>query len=429
MPLLAVLLLFATASFAALGQDDLQRQIDQLRAQIRELRAAPSSSPTSADIDSAIAAVRADADARSMYMAGNAAIQGGWADNKFFIRSADGNFSMSPCVFVQFRYNANTREDHKHDQSAQTDDGFELRRMKLSLEGHLFSPDFTYFFLIAIDRHTGDFVNEELSVRYHFAKNWSLWLGQYKENITQEQAVSAKKILAVDRSLMNELINQGESFVQGVQIEYDDLRDFRALLGFTDGYSSRNTNFRDPPVNPFNFGVNGRVVYKFFGDGSSSLDFTPLGNKRPMLAASAAFDFSQSGDANVIRHGADLHWENDVFTVFGGGLARYTSRGDGSDSYDWGLMTQAVFLINSSWDCFARYDFTHLDHPSVARGARNDYQEITVGVNCYFKSHFAKITADLLYFPNGAPTNLDGAAILASDQDQWVIRAQFQLVL
>lgn len=414
---------------ASAETNDLQRQIDELRAQIRELQSAPATPPTAADVDAAIAAVKSDADQRSALLGDSGAPLGGYIDNKFVIRSADGNFSLSPGIFVQFRYNTTIRQDQKNSGASQTDDGFELRRMKLSLDGNAFGPDLTYFFLIAIDRHTGEFVNEELSVRYRFHPNWAIRVGQYKENITQEQAVAAKKILGVDRSLMNELINQGESFVQGVQIEYDNARDFRAVAGITDGYSSRNTNFQDPPVNPFNFGVNGRAEYKFFGDWSAYQDFTPLGTKRDLLAASLAFDISQRGDTDVFRHGVDLHWENERLVLFAAGLGRFTSRGDGDDSYDWGVLGQAVYLINERWDCFARYNFTHLDDPAVPPGAHHDYQEITIGVNRYFKSHYAKITIDVGYLPNGAPTNLDGAGVLVSREDELLIRAQFQLVL
>lgn len=413
----------------AQDNQDLQRKIDDLRVQIRQLQSAPAWAPSSSDIDAAIAAVRADADQRSALLADSGVALGGYFDNKFVIRSADGNFSLSPGIFMQFRYNATIRQDQKNSGASQTDDGFEFRRMKFSLDGNAFTPNLTYFFLFAIDRHTGDFVNEELSVRYRFHPNWAIRVGQYKENITQEQAVVAKKILAVERSLMNELINQGESFVQGVQIEYDNAKDFRAVLGFTDGYSSRNTNFQDPPVNPFNFGVNGRVEYKFFGDWSAYQDFTPLGTKRDLLAASAAFDVSQSGDSDVFRHGVDLHWENDRLVLFAAGLGRYTCRGDADDSYDWGVLGQAVYLINERWDCFARYNFTHLDDPAVPPGAHHDYQEITIGVNRYFKSHYAKITIDVGYLPNGAPTNQDGAGVLVSREDEFLIRAQFQLVL
>ena len=56
--------------------------------------------------------------------------------------------------------------------------------------------------------------------------------------------------------------------------------------------------------------------------------------------------------------------------------------------------------------------------------------EIAAGVNYYYRSHNAKFTVDFLWLPNGTPVADSGGDILVSDdEEEFVLRAQFQLLL
>jgi hypothetical protein len=65
--------------------------------------------------------------------------------------------------------------------------------------------------------------------------------------------------------------------------------------------------------------------------------------------------------------------------------------------------------------------------------ADNDvYNEFTVGVNYFLgkdgsAGHRAKVTVDVVYLPDGAPSTQTGAGIFAADDDQFALRAQFTL--
>ena len=74
-------------------------------------------------------------------------------------------------------------------------------------------------------------------------------------------------------------------------------------------------------------------------------------------------------------------------------------------------------------------------HAIVAAQARSvgddQFHVIAGGVNYYIKAHAVKVTVDLSYLPNGTPVNADALGILDPDADtnQFVLRAQFQLLL
>lgn len=403
----------------------LQREIEDLRAQIRQLQLDRTASLSTADVNRTISQVIHDADRRSQLLVDSAGFLGGWQDDKFWIRSADGNYSLSPGIFFQFR-SVTTLNDH--DGADQSDNGFEVRRLKLSFEGTAISKKLYYNFLWGTDRKTGQLVNEEAYVRYSLTDHWNLKAGSYKEFIYHETGMSSRLKMAVDVSLPAQYLFNGDVYSQGVEAAYEG-QSLRAALGFSDGYGSVNTNFQDPPVNNFNFGVYGRANYKVFGDWRSYSDHTALGNKKDLLVIGAGADLSQSGDANLVRHAIDGLWETGPFAVFTSFIGRYNDPGNSDSRWDWGALGQVAYLFNAQWEIFGRYSYLALDS-NTATGKEDSFHELTLGVNYYLRKHSAKITVDVGYLPNGSPSDLDGIGVLANDGgNEIVIRGQFQLFL
>lgn len=410
---------------------ELLLQVQALRAEVAELKAS-SRAPayTAHDVDRAVASVFADSDRRSSLLSESGGFMGGYGDDKFTIRSADGNFSLSPGLWFQFRSVTNFNEGGKSSGRDQTENGLEVRRLKFSLDGNAGSKNLTYAFIWATDRKTGNLINEEAWVRWQLVERWAVKAGNYKEKIFQETATSPKRKLAVDVSLIGQALFGGDTFSQGIELGYDTGADgpFQSWLGVTDGYGSVNTNFQDPPANGFDFGVYGRAQYKLFGDWKSYLDQTARSNAKDLLVIGAGFDWSQNGDVNVMRHAADVQYEMGALGLFAAWVGKYTRRAAGDDSWDQGLLLQAGYLINPQWELFARYDYLRIDDaPGATSG---DYHELTGGVNYYLRGHALKITLDVGWLPNGSPANFDAIGILANDgASQVYVRAQFQLIL
>jgi hypothetical protein len=428
-------LLLGTAANAWADQNssaDLQKQIQELQAQVSELQAQRAIAPaySASDVNSVVDSVLKDAERRSQLLAdGGGGFLGGWENGKFTIRSADGNYSLSPGIWLQFRSVTNVNDRSGGEGGNNLDNGFELRRLKLSFEGNAITKDLTYGIVWATDRKNGNLVNEEAWARYAFADNWAVKVGQYKELIYQETATSSKRKLAVDVSLAGQILFGGDTYSQGIELDYGDHDEaLRALVGISDGYGSVNTNFQDPPANPFDFGVYGRVEYKLLGDWKSYTDATALGNKHDLLVIGAGGDWSQNGDQSIYRPAIDLQWETGPFGVFAGLIGRYTDSNSGSSTFDWGAVAQLGYLINSRWEIFGRYDLLKLDN--VAAGKEDTFHELTLGVNYYLKGHNAKVTFDGGWLPNGSPSNADAIGVLSNNgENEFYIRGQFQLVL
>lgn len=412
---------------------DLQKQVEQLQSQVKDLQSQRANPAFSAkDVDATVDSVLHDANLRSQLMAEAGGFNGGWMDDHFTIRSADGNYSMSPGIQFQFR-TTTTYNDKVNGGDANTDNGFEIHNLRLSFEGTAITKDLSYYF-VWNSFEGGSLVNEEAYVQYRFADNFSVKVGQYRELIYHEQAVHDKRQMAADRSLLNEVLNGGQSFVQGVDLLWDGGGNVHADVGFTDGYNSRNTNFQDPPSNPFDFGVHGRVEYLVFGkDFKGYNQFTSMGNKSgDFLVIGAGADWSQNGDFNVYHHNIDAQWNSGPWGVYVAYVGLYTDPGSGGNSsWDCGGLAQVSYLLNTQWEIFGRYDYLHVSADSpISHGTENTFHEIAVGVNYYLHGHNAKITVDAGWLPNGAPNNQSQIGVLANDgENEYYVRGQFQLVL
>jgi hypothetical protein len=435
---------------AAPSAQDLQAQIKQLQQQVADLQAKQQAASTAAT-DATVAAVMRDADRRSQLLA----VEGftaGYTDRGFVIRSADGDFLMHPYVQSQFRYVANYRDDFKPSGEGDSEDGFELRRVKFGFEGNLFGPNLDYTFQWQTDRHNGAVTPEDAWVRYRFADMWAVRAGQFKDPVAHEGLTSSMKLLAADRSYLDTVLFGSDDYIEGASLIYD-LNRLRAEVAFTNGFNSSNSNFVDPVGGigdtgfaannhrAYNFGVAGRAEYLFMGDAAKSwkeyTDFTALNNTTDMLVGGLGGNWSQSGDTDTIWQTVDVQWEPtaikglDAYAAYMGRYNHVVGDAASGSFYDWGWLVQAGYLINSRVEPFARADYLRLDEDFIASAVDNDIYELTVGMNYYLKGNNAKFTADLTYLPNGSPLDVDAIGVLAQPNNaaQWVARLQFQLVL
>jgi hypothetical protein len=156
-----------------------------------------------------------------------------------------------------------------------------------------------------------------------------------------------------------------------------------------------------------------------------------------MLVLGAGVDFTQNGDADLLTYTVDAQFETSKgLGLFAAVIGRSQTElnAAGADADDFGFLVQASQMLGTTWakaewEAFVRYDVTMLDEVRVAAPFEDEVHEFTVGVNGYFRGHASKVTLDFTYLPNGSPQNVDGAGILQSDDDQFLIRAQYQLLI
>jgi hypothetical protein len=456
----------AWARAAEPTQQELVDQITALRAKVEQLEArqgpqAPATQSATAapeGREATIDGVLRDADRRStpsfLQVSG---VTAGYVKNKFIIQDEAGMFVLNPNIQVQFRHVANFRSDNTADGSGEDtiESGFEVRRLKFAFEGSLFGPNLTYVFKWATDRTSGNPLLEDAWFRWSlgtafgdWGKDFALRVGQFKDPTFHEEINSSKRQLAVDRSLLNEVLAGGVTdFVQGVTLVWDDGpegRPLRAEVGFTDGINSDNTNFVDGgggaiygATNP-DWGAFARVEYLAMGGWKQYDDFSAMDNTEDMLVLGFGATYTENGQTtgggDTLIHTVDAQYEVGRLGLYGAYVGAYSeppTAGEGG-VYDWGFLAQAGYMLNKKWELFGRYDMTFLDDNRFSSADTEDtFPEATVGLNYYMKGHAAKLTIDGTWLPNGSPSNQTGIGILDpdNDEDQFMIRTQFQLLI
>ena len=79
----------------------------------------------------------------------------GHKDGSFYLGSEDGNFLFKPFAHLQFRDVTVRRQDFKPGGDDDTQNGFEVRRMRFGFVGNAFTPDLTYWFNWGTQRAAG----------------------------------------------------------------------------------------------------------------------------------------------------------------------------------------------------------------------------------------------------------------------------------
>jgi len=427
----------AGSAFAqdATSTADLKAQIDALQKKVNQIEAREASMPQQ---QQTISQVQADAANQ-----GSLQMVAGWDGKSFMIGSKDGKFTLSPTFQFQFRNSTNYRSDQKAGGGDDLQNGFELRRMKFGIQGNVFSKDLSYKFLWATNRNGGQLTLEEGWARYKFADQFYARVGQFKDPLARESMMSSVSLLSAERSYQTDIFYGGDNFVQGAALGWDDGGPLKAEVAFTDGANSYNNNFQDPPLPAgstasvdANFGVAGRVDYLVFGDPKALNNFSGEGVKEDTLGIGGGVDYTQgertgASTLSTVRYTADALWKLSSGWAFFGALnGQYVDVASGGNSTNIGGLGQVAYAVNENVEVFGRYGYVNFD--TVPGGASSDIHELTAGVNYYFFPKFAnncKFTLDCTYLPNGAPFADSGADILASNNDQVVVRAQFQLAL
>jgi hypothetical protein len=431
------------AAYAQQSQEptpaELRAQIEALQKQVQRIEANQQNEAQAA-AQQTKAEVMADAEKRSTVSGGK--LLGGYEDGKFILRAPDDSFSLSPGAQFQFRFTANSRDDDAVGEDFQ--DGFEVRRAKFNFGGNVINKDTTYNLQWETNENGGAVTLEEAWIRFKVKEDWHLRLGQVKDDVFHEETISSKRQLAVDRSLINELLAGGETdYVQGARIEWDATEALRLNAMIHDGYNSDNTPFSEDGgtsfvgVEPTEWGFSGRVEY--FARGADAKkqydDFSAMKNKSDLLVFGLGADYSIAGDSHALFHSADVQWENtNGLGVYGAviGLEREI---DGNDpagigsTYDWGFLVQAGYMLNERWEIFGRWDITFLDDELLTATDKDTINEFTIGFNRYINGHNAKFTLDASYLPDGSPSSEAGIGVLGTDDDSFILRGQFQLLL
>ena len=436
---------------------ELQQQVNELKGQVTQLqqRQAASSKEVAATIES----VLRDAEKRSQMLA--AGDSGAGYDNGFFIKS--GAFELRPGVLFQFSNVTDYRTNIGNGNDNQIENGFEVHRLELSLDGTAFTKDLTYRFMWNTGSNDGSFTLLDAYVNYMFCDQWGLTAGQQTANFTHENNLGDGKLLGTERSLLDAALGGYTNRIQGMGILYGNYNEKNPLNGLVmlhDGSNSLNSNylghFPNEPLadasqsgfgpHSFDFGVLARVEYKAMGKWANYGDFTAKDVKENLLVIGGAVNWDQGGDGDVFGFTADVQFKmNNGLALYAGGVYRNASKGitgTDQDQNDWGLILQASYLLNPAWELFGRASMVQYDNQiGTAPNNEDTFYEISVGVNYFLGNngsagHRAKVTVDLNWLINGSPLGAGSANGLglgyygdSNTDTELTLRGQFQLAL
>jgi len=456
MPLLG--LCAQTTQPAESPQQQLLDEVKALRAEVAELKAkqetqsAPAATtqpqPAAAATDATIERAGRDADGHTRFMDMEGLTAGYVRNQGFIIRSDDGNFLLHPWAYIQVRNATNYREKATATTS-DTENGFELSRMKFILDGNVISPDLTYQMVWATSDTTGNLGLQDAWVRYHIPNTpFAVRGGQIRDPFDHEQIIFGTRTLTPERSIVNNILAAGEGIVKGASVAYgyDTNSPVRTEIAFTSGERNFDTTFQGFPTNPASWGAAGRVEWKLMGDWQAYNQFTALDIKHPLLVLGAGVDYTEAGDTGALLHVVDAQFDAacglSLYCAYLGDYTRhnggapgtnggFTGPGPFADTYDSSLRVLAGWVIDRHWEPFVRYEYLHFDSRQLpATAAHTIIQDVTLGFNYYFYGQRAKFSAAASYLPNGSPISSSLNDLLPSHGgNEVIVQVQFQLIL
>ena len=423
------------------GQQDLLQRVDDLQSQVTDLRSklnqvAPTTQPESQP-------VQTDIHQAPAFNAGYS------LDKGFYIRTGDGNFLLHPWAFVQMRDAYSYRSistSNVHDGQ----NGLEIPRAKIILDGNIFSRDLTYQLIWATTTNdsTGGLDLQDAWGRYHLPGTiFAFEGGNIRDPVDHEQLLFATKSLGPERSIVNNVLLNGDDIVKGAQLSagYDTPGMVRGEIAFTGGERNLGTTFQNYPTNPANWGSAGRVEWKLFGDWDDYAQFTSLDNKHPLLVLGGGADYSEGGGTSGLTHVLDVQYNlPDGLSLYAAYLGRYVNNNGGppttnghpataaspvADTYDATARFTCAYVFQKHFEPFFRYEYLHFDPREFSAPTNYDISDITLGANYYFYGQRVKASFDASYLPQGAPfANTLGDVLTSHRGHEVILQTQVQLI-
>ncbi len=399
------------------------------------------------EIRSMVADVLADADTRASLLEGGQVA--GW-DKGFKIGSPDGNFMLQIGGYMQVRFGYNHRDNSSDDDRW----GFDLRRAKITLKGHVIDPSWTYSIQGAFGRDTRpyltgvavDFDEEDVTtssssisgpmelddayIQKNLGGGWYVRFGQFKLPFLHEELVSSTRQIGLERSLINAAFTLNRS--QGVRVQYD-ADNYRVYGAYSDGAGLKNTSFLTYDTE---YAFTGRGEWLVAGDWKQFDDLTSWRGEEFGLLVGGAIHYQRGEFGTAATETDTLSWTLDASAEFGGfGLfAAIVGRHLDFNSAGMADLDQIGFVIEGSvfladdLDLYGRFEWGDDD---IA--GNDELAIVTVGVNKYFNKHQLKWSTDIgLAFDEVEATWASSSAGWQTDTDgadnQIVVRSQFQLL-
>ena len=419
-----------------------QQEIDRLREEIRDYRGLDRRHAIDQDrlgeIRSLVVDVIADAERRTSFQ--EADRMSDWRQG-FRIGSRDDSFRLEAAGQLQVRYVLNRVRNGEPEYL----NGFENRRTRLNLRGHVMDPRWTYRIRTTFSARNGRANVDEAWIARDLGDGWEFKVGQFKPPFLREQLVPDSRLLGAERSVVSLNFDQARS--QGMQLSWTGESD--RFAGWT-GDGLPGPAFGVARANGFNtswtesnawYSVVARGEHRLAGSWEQLDGFnSPRGSEFAAMAGlSGLIQRARESaigvnDAMVGAVTADLTLAFSGASIFASGVWAHETVPGGSSSNPWGVTVQGGVFVLEDVELFGLYEYLLYDptrRTGFTEGGR--YNGVTVGGN-WFLNPATRLTLD---WSMNFSSLSDGSqiAVLAGmrvdspgDSGQWALRAQLQLL-
>lgn len=367
---------------------------------------------------------------------------------RFFIDDGEGG-RLSITGNFQFRYSATLRNAPDAPAGATPEEeprdftqGFSNRRVRLVAIGNI---DTDTSFRLDLELADGEAVLADAWTGFKINDQWTVRAGQVKLPFLREEIISHVRQLATERSLINSAFTM--DLAPAVVAEYSGAS-WRAAAALSDGIGAANTYYDNRREADIAF--SGRVETLLEGTWTQTDQFTAWPGEGPSSALGFAVHAQSGGetgadapsgatnDRDFVSLTADASKNGSGWNTYAALVGRSiedgvgVTGGDGRTHQDIGVLLQGGVFLSEQVELFARYG---LLIPDSDRGADDLFTEVVVGVNTYIapKSHAAKLTAEIVWFPSDVAGSSSVVresarnAVLATDEANEVsLRVQLQ---
>jgi len=480
---IVVALVVMLGSLPAFGAgDELQDQVRMLQQRVAELEAQQSQQAVQERNAELLRQMMGEFAKNSHQQSQDTAITAGY-DKRFFIKSADDQFSLQFDTHLQFRHSYLLSDDgdtklDKEGQRVVTGDGvdssasaFEAERARIQMSGHVMK-DLKYAIVMEMDDdNSNNAYLLDYLLAYSFMPEFGVQAGRYKGAFSKQMITSDSKMMLVGGSLATSVFSIGRS--TGVEAFgelplADTKLHYRA--GMYNGISdARSTPFAENDNNP---AVAARLVLPLMGatpaDFENESDIEGHENLVAQLGTSFVYGnnrtedhFSNGTDDNfvvlleggdgrsngveaggeVTMLGADASMKCNGLSVIAEGFYQHADLDSTECDYEndfgvtrdllgvtgleldnYGWYTQAgYFIVPGTFELVSRVGGVYVDNT-------NDCHEYSGGWNYYISGQDLKLSMDITYLDDLQVTdsglNYDGV----QNNALFLVRTQLQFM-
>lgn len=340
----------------------------------------------------------------------------------------DSLFSLRFQFRMQNRAGMMTRSDR--DLSADSYE-FRVRRLRLKMEGFVYSPKLTYKIQLSFSRGDMDWdgtqysnVNTSVNVvrdavlYYQPSKSWKFGFGQTKLPGNRQRVISSGDQQFADRSIVNATFTIDRDF--GFFGTYSN--NYMNISGALTSGEGRNSTFSTSGLS-----YTSRFELLPLGRFTGKNDYVESDLEReqkPKISLGATYNFNDNAERLGGQLGRDLYEERDIRVVSFDGLFKYKgislytefmqrdsdapithnadTSGVSSIYTGYGYLLQGGYLFKNNWEVAARYaeitPFSNVYNNSIFTSVNEKKQQhIQVGVTRYLYGHRVKVQGNVLY--------------------------------